>query len=144
MFKSNLDEVIHRITNISKVNVTTATEYMREKVVDKVSGTGDGKIYTVPCTKVKHQSSSEGNPPALMTGYLAGHIQTAYDEEDGGLVQNGYFGPQDIPYAKRLEFGFVGEDALGRNYNQAPRPYMSTTTFEEEDAVKRILRGGEP
>ena len=27
-------------------------------------------------------------------------------------------------YARRIEFGFVGLDSLGRYYNQAPRPYM--------------------
>ncbi len=27
------------------------------------------------------------------------------------------------PYARRLEFGFVGVDRLGRNINQGPRPY---------------------
>lgn len=30
----------------------------------------------------------------------------------------------DLPYAKRLEFGFMDTDSLGRRYNQAPRPYL--------------------
>jgi len=30
----------------------------------------------------------------------------------------------DVVYARRLEFGFVGRDSLGRLYNQAPRPYL--------------------
>jgi hypothetical protein len=29
----------------------------------------------------------------------------------------------NVPYSRRLEFGFVGTDALGRNVNQGPRPY---------------------
>ena len=29
----------------------------------------------------------------------------------------------NVPYSRRLEFGFVGRDSLGRNYNQGPRPY---------------------
>ena len=29
----------------------------------------------------------------------------------------------DAPQARRLEFGFVGEDSLGRYYNQRPRPH---------------------
>lgn len=29
----------------------------------------------------------------------------------------------NVPYARRLEFGFVGTDRLGRNINQGPRPY---------------------
>jgi HK97 gp10 family phage protein len=30
----------------------------------------------------------------------------------------------DLPYARRLEYGFIGPDKLGRVYNQAPRPYF--------------------
>ena len=30
----------------------------------------------------------------------------------------------DLPYARRLEYGFIGPDKLGRIYNQAPRPYF--------------------
>ena len=29
----------------------------------------------------------------------------------------------NIVYSRRLEFGFVGTDSLGRNINQGPRPY---------------------
>lgn len=31
----------------------------------------------------------------------------------------------DVPYARRLEYGFVGRDRRGRHYNQAARPYMT-------------------
>lgn len=30
----------------------------------------------------------------------------------------------DLPYARRLEYGFVGKDKLGRYYNQAAQPYF--------------------
>lgn len=30
----------------------------------------------------------------------------------------------DLPYGRRLEFGFVGTDSLGRNYNQPPFPHV--------------------
>ena len=30
----------------------------------------------------------------------------------------------DVPYARRIERGFVGADALGRVYNDPPRAYM--------------------
>ena len=36
-------------------------------------------------------------------------------------------------YAPRIEFGFVGADSLGRNYNQAARPYL-------KPAVERMAR----
>ncbi|MEZ7005671.1 HK97 gp10 family phage protein [Streptomyces sp. AD55] len=30
----------------------------------------------------------------------------------------------DLPYGRRLEFGFVGTDSLGRKYNQPPFPHV--------------------
>lgn len=30
----------------------------------------------------------------------------------------------DLPYGRRLEFGFTGTDSLGRNYNQPPFPHV--------------------
>lgn len=35
-----------------------------------------------------------------------------------------YFMINGAAYAMRLEFGFVGKDSLGRNYNQAPRVFV--------------------
>lgn len=41
-----------------------------------------------------------------------------------------------MPQTRRLEYGFVGEDSLGRVYNQAPRPHwrpmwdLNLTTYE--------------
>lgn len=30
----------------------------------------------------------------------------------------------DLPYGRRLEYGFVGTDSLGRTYNQPPFPHV--------------------
>jgi Bacteriophage HK97-gp10, putative tail-component len=30
----------------------------------------------------------------------------------------------DPPYARRIEYGFIGTDKLGRHYHQAAQPYM--------------------
>jgi hypothetical protein len=30
----------------------------------------------------------------------------------------------ELPYGRRLEFGFTGTDSLGRNYNQPPFPHV--------------------
>jgi hypothetical protein len=43
---------------------------------------------------------------------------------------------------RRLEFGFVGIDAAGRNINQEPRPAMRPALRESrEEIVRRIARG---
>jgi trans-2-enoyl-CoA reductase len=49
------------------------------------------------------------------------------------------------PQARRLEFGFVGADSLGRVYNDAPLPHfepdLQKTADELEKAVERLLGG---
>jgi len=42
----------------------------------------------------------------------------------------GYLIFTNHPAARRLEYGFVGTDSLGRNYNQAPRPHMRPAVTE--------------
>ena len=44
----------------------------------------------------------------------------------------------DLPYARRLEFGFVGPDKLGRVYNQAPRPYFRPPLDNNFEKYKNI------
>lgn len=48
-----------------------------------------------------------------------------------------------VEYARRIEFGFVGEDSRGRHYNQAGRGMVQQTLVEMPDiaerAVKRII-----
>lgn len=45
----------------------------------------------------------------------------------------------DVPYARRLEYGFVGTDSLGRTYNQAPEPYLQPTLDENEAEVEDMF-----
>lgn len=43
------------------------------------------------------------------------------------------------PQARRLEYGFVGADSLGRHYNQAPRPHVRPAVDEVRDPYLRDL-----
>ncbi len=43
----------------------------------------------------------------------------------------------DVVYGPRVEFGFTGADALGRIYNQAPRPYLRPALDENRDEILR-------
>lgn len=56
----------------------------------------------------------------------------------------------DSPYGRRLEYGFVGRDVLGRFYNQAARPHIRPA-FDENvevsqqefaDAMRDLLMAG--
>jgi hypothetical protein len=44
-----------------------------------------------------------------------------------------------MEYAARIELGFVGQDSLGRAYNQAPRPFIRPAV-EEAVALKILSR----
>ena len=46
----------------------------------------------------------------------------------------------DSPYGKRLEYGFVGADKLGRVYNQAPRPHVRPAFDENKGAAVEEFR----
>ena len=46
----------------------------------------------------------------------------------------------DTPYARRLEFGFVGTDSLGRRYHQAARPYMRPAFDSKQDESRKEMK----
>lgn len=43
----------------------------------------------------------------------------------------------NLPYARRIEDGFSGVDALGRTYNQPPQSYLRSSMDENRDAAIR-------
>ncbi len=45
-------------------------------------------------------------------------------------------------YARRIEFGFVGTDRLGRVYNQPAQPYMRTAGDTKAGEVKAAIIDG--
>lgn len=52
-------------------------------------------------------------------------VTKAQEDEVEGALSAGYPGfGASVEYARRIELGFMGEDSLGRHYNQAPRPFI--------------------
>lgn len=43
----------------------------------------------------------------------------------------------DVEYARRIEYGFSGADALGREINQPAQPYLRPAVDENGDAVNQ-------
>lgn len=43
------------------------------------------------------------------------------------------------PQGHRLEFGFIGEDSLGRRYHQSPRPHFRPALAEIHKAYERAI-----
>ncbi|WP_172673788.1 hypothetical protein [Methanogenium cariaci] len=46
----------------------------------------------------------------------------------------------NAPQGKRLEFGFVGRDVLGRYYNQEAQPHLRPAVDENVDEVREEIR----
>jgi HK97 gp10 family phage protein len=59
------------------------------------------------------------------------HMETVEKSSERCRVEVG----TDAPQAKRLEFGFVGADKLGRVYNQAARPHIRPALDENRGAA---------
>lgn len=48
----------------------------------------------------------------------------------------------DPPYARRVEFGFVGRDSLGRQYDQPAQPYMRPAFDTRKDEARKTIEDG--
>ncbi|WLR50034.1 hypothetical protein LC040_12145 [Bacillus tianshenii] len=139
-FRSYFRQAQQDIQALEQENLTRALLHVRNAVIDKLSKPGAGNEYKVPGTRNRrHTASAEGDPPAVLFGQLRSSISFEIEQLPDRFV--GMVGPRGVPYARRLEFGFVGVDAAGRRYNQAPRPYLKPTFEEKREEIKQIVGG---
>ena len=76
--------------------------------------------------RVRARASGRPGPRVVTGAYRASwHIE---NEANASIVTTG------APQAMRLEYGFVGQDALGRNYSQPPFPHANPAADEIEGA----------
>lgn len=78
---------------------------------------------------VEVQRRASGRPgPRVITGQYRASWQS--EVHRAGPVITAEVGTS-APQARRLEFGFVGVDSLGRHYNQPPFPHLgpAVTTY---------------
>lgn len=48
----------------------------------------------------------------------------------------------DVAYGRRLEYGFMGTDSLGREYHQAPTPYLRPAfRTKRAEAIETVQAG---
>ncbi len=66
-------------------------------------------------------ASRVGESPHRRTGNLQRGFQMTIKQRAFSIDLRVF---TNVPYSRRLEFGFVGTDRLGRNINQGPRPYF--------------------
>ena len=73
------------------------------------------------------------------TGALRESIDVQPLEQSNGAILIGI--GSDMPYARRIEYGFVGTDSLGRTYHQSAQPYMRPALDEHGgEAVAEITK----
>jgi hypothetical protein len=65
------------------------------------------------------------------------HAEPPTDDDDQPFVLVG----TDLPYARRLEYGFLGTDALGRYYHQPPQPYFRPPLDTQMPKYLAIIAG---
>ncbi len=88
--------------------------------------------------------SKPGEPPHRVTGILRANISFEPAVIEGTVVR-GRLGVLKGPasdYAHRLEEGFVGEDSLGRNIDQAPRPYLRPSILRNREKIVELVSKG--
>lgn len=76
--------------------------------------------------------------------HIGGHADLNPDGEGGQLPDPEIRGSSvtvyvgtDVEYARRIEYGFEGPDALGRTYHQPAQPYLRPAIDENQAAVQR-------
>ncbi|MDJ0383212.1 HK97 gp10 family phage protein [Streptomyces sp. G-G2] len=80
---------------------------------------------------------ASGHPgPRVITGKYRASWQS--DVTAAGPVFIAEIG-SDAPQARRLEYGFVGTDSLGRRYAQPPFPHVGPAVEASGPVVARIL-----
>lgn len=67
-----------------------------------------------------------------VSGTLARSIHTEVTDEEARIGT-------DVVYARRIEYGFVGADSLGRVYNQAPQPYLRPALHSNANQILGVL-----
>lgn len=80
------------------------------------------------------RGSPPGTPPFIRSGRLKGSIDFAMPAELSTRVGS------SMPYARRLEFGFVGTDSLGRQYHDPPRPWARPSVTRAKPAMLRVFQ----
>ncbi|WP_425834183.1 HK97 gp10 family phage protein [Streptomyces fractus] len=90
--------------------------------------------------RVRIQRYASGWPgPNVITGQYRASWDVRVSTEGGQVTAEVY---TDAPQARRLEYGFVGYDALGRYYRQRPFPHVEPAYRQTEAPFLEALRKG--
>jgi hypothetical protein len=123
----NRREFTHLVGQSGFNAMFAATEHMKGKLYETLSGNRSGRTYRVPGTRKTYTASAPGEAPASRLGDLRRSIDTRI--EQGETRIEGFVGT-DLEYGLFLERGTL---------HIKPRPWLGPTFQKEAEAVKRIL-----
>ena len=121
---THFDDVMKKIENVRQEKLLKASEFTRNKMVEKLSGNRSGRTYRVPGTSVTYTASRPGEPPASRTGQSRGSIDYEIRKDES------YIG-SPLKHMLWLEVG---------TRNMAPRPWLNRTVSENWSNIRSILQ----
>jgi hypothetical protein len=115
--------------NITSNSPTIAREFrVQVKRLQVGIGPLTAKYGALLLTKVRANASGRPGPRAITGDYRRSWTLRLQSGAAGERVEPGTVSAvvgTNRPQARRLEFGFVGVDALGRHYDQPPYPHAA-------------------
>lgn len=97
-----------------------------------------GVAHTATLGQARIRGNASGRPgPNVITGAYRNSWQTQNHRLPYGASCT--LGT-DLPYGRRLEFGFVGTDSIGRSYNQPPFPHVQPALPFIEQTLRMQMR----
>lgn len=121
----NGDAVIRQMRTRAATAATRAADHVADTIRRDISRPGP---------------SDPGEPPGRQSGALLGSVRTlpASAGEDRVTAAIEVGGPT-APYARDLEFGFVGTTPDGRVVSLEPRPFFRRARLRERTAIGRVI-----
>lgn len=90
--------------------------------------------------RVRIQRNASGRPgPRVITGQYRASWDVRMSTDGGQVTAEVY---SDAPQARRLEYGFVGVDSLGRHYRQPPYPHVEPAFRQTQPGFIQALADG--
>lgn len=90
--------------------------------------------------RVRIQRHASGRPgPRTITGQYRASWDVRVHTRSGEVTAEVF---SDAPQARRLEYGFVGVDAIGRHYRQPPFPHVEPAFRQTQPGYVRALADG--
>ena len=100
--------------------------------IQNILGTTDDKLTNAARASAERLRARMQAEAPKATGRLAGSFKIATRKGEATVYS-------DVPYAHRVEYGFMGIDALGRSYHQPPNAFVQRAGVGQvDDFVNRI------